>query len=72
MVISPFGFTRLSFATLPCRYTELGLSMYDSAIANPLMSVLFGLDASIAKLTLRLVVHRASVFMLLTLLMIQL
>ena len=36
------------------------------------MSVLFWLDASIAKLTLRLVVHRASVFMLLTLLMIQL
>ena len=71
MVISPFGFTRLSFATLPCRTQNL-LWHDESVIANPLMSILLWLDASIAKLTLRLVVHRASVFMLLTLLMIQL
>ena len=42
MVISPFGFTRLSFATLPCRTQNL-LWHDESVIANSLMSIPFGL-----------------------------
>ena len=71
MVISPFGFTRLSFATLPCRTQNL-LWHDESVIANPLMSILLWLDASVGKLDLWLVVRCASTFLLLNLLLIQL
>ena len=62
MVISPFGFTRLSFATLPCRTQNL-LWHDESVIANPLMSILLWLDASVGKLHLcglSFIVHHCS------------